>query len=105
MNTSLLHFAKWLCHTVTRNEFDSLMVILLEVQGGSHPDFAFKAERPSPNYRDFRQDGAPPLRKPPADRPVLGLDDWRDRLAASPRTGRSAGGSLSGGAPSWRKSR
>ena len=82
MKSSILHFAKWICHCLTRPEFDSLLVIFLEVQGGSREDFAFKEEKPSPNYRDFRQDPVPPLREPPPCKPKLGLDDWKERLAA-----------------------
>lgn len=82
MQTSILHFAKWICKSLTRAEFDSLMVIFQEVQSGAHDDFAFKPERPSPNYRDFRQEAVPPLRECPPSKPVLGLDDWKDRLSA-----------------------
>ena len=85
MKSSILHFAKWICHCLTRPEFDSLLVIFLEVQGGSRKDFAFKEEKPSPNYRDFRQDPVPPLREPPPSKPKLGLDDWKERLAAHQR--------------------
>ena len=85
MKSSILHFAKWICHCLTRPEFDSLLVIFLEVQGGSREDFAFKEEKPSPNYRDFRQDPVPPLREPPQSKPRLGLDDWKERLAAHQR--------------------
>lgn len=82
MNSSILHFAKWICRQLTRPEFDSLAVIFQEVQSGSREDFVFKEEKPSPNYRDFRQEPVQPLREPPAGKPVLGLDDWKDRLAA-----------------------
>ena len=82
MESSILHFAKWICGRLTRPEFDSLMVILQEVQNGSREDFAFREEKPSPNYRDFHQDPVPPLREPPPSKPRLGLDDWRERLAA-----------------------
>ena len=82
MNTSILHFAKWICRKVTRPEFDSLVVIFLEIQSGIHDDFAFREEKPSPNYRDFRQKAVPSLRECPPSRPVLGLDDWKERLAA-----------------------
>ena len=82
MNSSILHFAKWICRQLTRPEFDSLSVIFQEVQSGSREDFIFKEEKPSPNYRDFRQEPVQPLREPPAGKPVLGLDDWKDRLAA-----------------------
>lgn len=85
MKSSILHFAKWICHCLTRPEFDSLLVIFLEVQGGSREDFAFKEEKPSPNYRDFRQEPVPPLREPPPCKPTLGLDDWKERLAAYQR--------------------
>ena len=81
MNSSILHFAKWICRQLTRPEFDSLAVIFQEVQSGSREDFVFKEEKPSPNYRDFRQEPVQPLREPPAGKPVLGLDDWKDRLA------------------------
>ena len=82
MKSSILHFAKWICHCLTRPEFDSLMVILQEVQGGSREDFAFREEKPSPNYRDFSQDDTPPLRERPGRESELGLDDWKERLAA-----------------------
>ena len=82
MTTSILHLAQWICHSLTRAEFDSLMVILLEVQSGAREGFAFKLEKPSPNYRDFSQDGTPPLREMPRREPELGLNDWKERLAA-----------------------
>ena len=95
MKSSILHFAKWICHCLTRPEFDSLLVIFLEVQGGSREDFAFKEEKPSPNYRDFRQDPVSPLREPPPCKPKLGLDDWKERLAAYQRGhGRALGATL-----------
>lgn len=81
MNSSILHFAKWICQHLTRPEFDSLLVIFQEIQSGSREDFIFREERPSPNYRDFRQDPVAPLRNPPSPRAVLGLNDWKDRLS------------------------
>ena len=81
MNSSILHFAKWICQRLTRPEFDSLLVIFPEIQNGSREGFAFREEKPSPNYRDFRQEPAAPLREPPSPRAVLGLNDWKERLA------------------------
>ena len=63
MNSSILHFAKWICRQLTRPEFDSLSVIFQEVQGGSREDFIFKEEKPPPNYRDFRQEPVRPRDK------------------------------------------
>ena len=81
MSTSILHFAKWICRQLTRPEFDSIMVIFQEVQNCSREDFAFKEEKPSPNYRDFRQEPVPPLREGPSSRPLPGMGDWKERLA------------------------
>jgi len=82
MKSSILHFAKWICHNLTRPEFDSLLVIFEEIQGGSREDFTFREEKPSPNYRDFRQDPVPPLHTPPPFKSTLGLNDWKQRLDA-----------------------
>lgn len=77
---SIPHFAQWICNQLTRPQFDSLMVIFQEVQGGSCEGFTFAAEKPSPNYRDYNQEPVPPLREAPSSKPVLGLNDWKQRL-------------------------
>ena len=77
MRKSLISFAKWICRQLTENDFASLMVILLEVLSGKHSDFKFRQPKPTPNYRDFRQDDEEPLDKP-AETDNVPKYDWRE---------------------------
>lgn len=54
-----------------------MMVLLLEVLAGSHPNFEFKPEPQTANYRKFSVDTTPPLLETPPPVSPVPSADWR----------------------------